>query len=79
MVVAVALLSADANLIQINHTSWSAGPDSATLSGAGVGFNWSWPGRWNAKTYVAVPLGATPELVADNNSARVWLALSKGF
>ena len=36
---------ADTEHVQINHTSWSAGPDSATQSGAGVGFNWSWPGR----------------------------------
>lgn len=70
---------ADTEHVQIDHTRWAAGPNSATLSGAGVGFNWSWPGRWNAKSYVALPLGPTPVLVGDNNSARVWLALSKGF
>jgi hemolysin activation/secretion protein len=55
------------------------GPNSATLSGAGVGLNWSWPGQWNAKASIATPLGSTPALIAADNSTRVWLALSKGF
>jgi hemolysin activation/secretion protein len=70
---------ADTEHVTIDHSAWAAGPNSATLSGAGLGFNWSWPGRWNAKAYVAAPLGPTPPLIDHNNSARVWLALSKGF
>jgi hemolysin activation/secretion protein len=70
---------ADTEHVTIDHSPWAAGSNSATLSGAGLGFNWSWPGRCNAKTYVAVPLGPTPLFIGSNNSARVWLALSKGF
>lgn len=70
---------ADTEHVTIDHSRWAPGPNGATLSGAGIGFNWSWPGRWEAKAYVAAPLGPTPVLVGDNNSARVWLALSKGF
>ena len=70
---------ADTEHVTIDHSARAAGPNDATLSGAGVGFNWSWPGRWNAKAYVAAPLGPTPSLIDHNNSARVWLALSKGF
>jgi hemolysin activation/secretion protein len=70
---------ADTEHVRINHTIWAAGPDGATLSGAGLGFNWSWPARWNAKAYVAAPLGPTPMLIGTNNSARVWLALTKGW
>jgi hemolysin activation/secretion protein len=70
---------ADTEHVTINHTVWAAGPDGATLSGAGLGFNWSWPARWNAKAYVAAPLGPTPMLIGTNNSARVWLALTKGL
>jgi hemolysin activation/secretion protein len=69
----------DSEHVTINHTVWAAGPNSATLNGAGVGLNWSWPGQWIARASVAVPLGATPALIGENNSARVWLALSKGF
>jgi hemolysin activation/secretion protein len=70
---------ADTERVTINHTVWAAGADGATLSGAGLGFNWSWPARWNAKAYVAAPLGPTPMLIGTNNPARVWLALTKGF
>jgi len=69
----------DSEHVTINHSVWAAGPNSATLNGAGVGLNWSWPGQWNARASVAVPLGATPALIGENNSARVWLALNKGF
>ena len=69
----------DSEHVTINHTVWAAGPNSATLSGAGVGLNWSWSGQWNARASVAAPLGSTPALIGANNSARVWLALSKGF
>jgi hemolysin activation/secretion protein len=69
----------DSEHVTINHTVWIVGPNSATLSGAGVGLNWSWPGQWNAKASLATPLGSTPALIAADNSTRVWLALSKGF
>ena len=41
--------------------------------------NWSWSDQWNAKASIAAPLGSTPTLVGTNYSARMWLALSKGF
>jgi hemolysin activation/secretion protein len=70
---------ADTEHVTINHTVWAAGPNAATLNGAGLGLNWSWPGKWNAKAYVAVPLGPAPVLIGSNNSARIWLSLNKGF
>jgi hemolysin activation/secretion protein len=69
----------DSEHVAINHSVWAAGPNSATLNGAGLGLSWSWPGQWNAKASIAAPLGSTPALIGTNNSARVWLALSKGF
>jgi hemolysin activation/secretion protein len=70
---------ADSEHVTINHSVWAAGPNSATLSGAGVGLNWNWPGKWNARASIAAPLGSTPTLIGTNNSVRVWLALTKGF
>ncbi len=70
---------ADTQHLTINHSDWAAGPNSATLSGAGLGLNWSWPGKWNAKACVAAPVGARPALISDNDSVHAWLALSKGF
>src|ERR1700733_13457849 len=69
----------DREHVTINHTAWVAGPNSATLSGAGLGLNWSWSGQWNARACIAAPLGSTPTLIGTNNSARLWLALSKRF
>jgi hemolysin activation/secretion protein len=65
--------------VTINHTVWAAGPNSAVLNGAGVGLNWSWPDQWSAKANIAAPIGSTSALIGSNNSARAWLALSKGF
>jgi hemolysin activation/secretion protein len=70
---------ADTEHLTINHSVWAGGPNSATLSGAGLGLNWSWPGKWSARACVAAPVGARPALISDNDSVRVWLALSKGF
>jgi hemolysin activation/secretion protein len=69
----------DSDHVTINHTVWASGPNSATLNGVGAGLNWSRSGQWNAKASIAVPLGSTPALISANNSARIWLALSKGF
>jgi hemolysin activation/secretion protein len=69
----------DSEHVTINRTVWAAGPNSATLSGGGLGLNWSWTGQWTTRVSVAAPLGPTPALIGENNSARVWLALSKGF
>jgi hemolysin activation/secretion protein len=74
-----AIAFADSEHVTINHTVWAPGPNSATLSGAGVGLNWTGPWQLNAKAYIAVPIGGTPELIDHNNSARAWLAISKGF
>lgn len=74
-----AIAFADSEHVTINHNVWAPGPNSATLSGAGLGFNWSDARQWNAKAYVAVPIGGTPVLIDRNNAARVWFAISKGF
>jgi hemolysin activation/secretion protein len=69
----------DREHVTINYTVWAAGPNTATLSDAGVGLNWNWSDQWNAKASIATPLGPTPTLIGTNNSARIWFALSKGF
>jgi hemolysin activation/secretion protein len=74
-----AIAFADSEHVTINHTVWATGPNNATLNGAGVGLNWAGPWQLNAKAYVAVPIGGTPELIDHNDSARAWFAISKGF
>ncbi|MDP1580400.1 MAG: ShlB/FhaC/HecB family hemolysin secretion/activation protein [Candidatus Didemnitutus sp.] len=69
----------DSAQLKLNHTTWSTGPNRATLSGAGVGLNWHGQNQWSAKLNVAVPIGATPSVVPNTSSARLWVELSKAF
>jgi hemolysin activation/secretion protein len=70
---------ADSAHVTINKKVWIAGKNSATLSGIGLGLNWTGPERWSAKAYIATPVGSTPVLVATANSVRGWVQVSKGF
>lgn len=69
----------DSAYVEVNKTTWAAGTNNATLSGAGVGMNWSGPDQWSARAYLATPVGPTPELVASNTSARAWVEIGRGF
>lgn len=69
----------DSAQVEVNKTTWAAGTNSATLSGAGVGFNWSGSDQWYAKAYLATPVGATPELLASNTATRAWIEIGKRF
>jgi hypothetical protein len=63
----------------VNDLPWTAASNSATLSGAGLGFSWAGPGRWSARSWVAVRTGALPALVAHAASGRARLELSRAF
>ena len=69
----------DSAHVTVNQNTWAAGTNSATLSGAGVGLNWSGPNMWSAKFDLAAPIGSRPELVGSTGSPRAWVALSWGF
>lgn len=69
----------DSEHITVNHTTWTAGANGATLSGAGVGLDWAGLQQWTAKAYIAAPIGSTPVVVASTNSFRGWVQISKGF
>lgn len=69
----------DSQHVTVNHTTWVAGANGATLSGAGVGLNWTGAGLWHAKLAIAAPLGTTPALVGTNNSARAWAEIGTGL
>jgi hemolysin activation/secretion protein len=69
----------DSAHVSINKTTWTAGLNSASLSGAGVGINWTGPSQWGIKAAIATPIGATPVLVADTSSTRAWIELAKRF
>jgi hemolysin activation/secretion protein len=69
----------DSAHVKVNKIVRFAGTNSATLSGAGVGLNWTGPNQWIARTFIARRLGAIPDLVASTASLRGWVELRKGF
>ena len=74
---------ADSESVTINHNLWTgaqlAGNNTATLSGAGVGINWSSQNQWAVKFSRAAPIGAAPSQVPNASSARAWLNLTKAL
>jgi hemolysin activation/secretion protein len=69
----------DSQHVTIDHTTWSAGPNNATLSGAGAGFNWFGTAGSSITAAVAIPVGGTPQLIGDNKSLHAWIALNLVF
>lgn len=69
----------DSARIMVNKTTWTAGANSATLSGAGLGLNWTGPSLWSAGAYVATRIGQTPELVGSADSSRGWVEIGRSF
>ncbi len=74
-----ALAFFDSERLTINRNVWAAGANNATLSGTGVGLNWSGPLHWDAKLYAAVPIGSTPVQLHDPSAVRVWMLINKAF
>jgi hemolysin activation/secretion protein len=69
----------DSEHITINSAPWTTGTNSATLSGAGLGVDWSGSDQWHAGGYVAARIGSIPSLLASASSARAWFQVSKAF
>jgi len=74
-----ALAFVDSAHVTVNETPWVAGTNNATLTGAGLGLNWTLSSGWNVKACIASRLGSTPELVSSTASTRGWLEIGKGL
>jgi len=68
----------DTARITINPVG-TAGPNTVSLSGAGIGLNWTGPAQLTARSVIAIPLGAGSELVNADKSVRAWLEVQKVF
>jgi hemolysin activation/secretion protein len=69
----------DSEHIVVNKNPWVAGINSATLSGTGLGLNWSGPQQWSAKVQVAERVGGVSPVIPDPSSVRVWCEINKAF
>jgi len=65
--------------VTINKDSWAEGTNSATLSGAGLGLNWTGNRIGRVSAYAASPIGSTPTLVDDSPNVRAWVEMSAWF
>ncbi len=69
----------DTGSVTTHKHPWMAGPNSRTLSGAGVGVSWSEANNFLARAYYAVKLGNEPATSAPDKSGRFWIQLVKYF
>ena len=69
----------DTGKVTVNKDPWTAEPNSRTLSGAGVGFNWIDYNNFSVKAYYAIKLGNEEATSAPDRSGRFWIQLVKYF
>jgi hemolysin activation/secretion protein len=69
----------DTGTVQANKFSWTPEQNSRTLSGAGVGLNWTGSNNFVVKTYYAHKLGDDAATSAPDKSGRFWLQGVKYF
>jgi hemolysin activation/secretion protein len=74
-----AIAFVDSGALRVYRDAFEPGRNTASLSGAGIGLNWSTPSGWAASATVAAPIGGRPLLAGDEASARVWVEIHKSF
>lgn len=69
----------DTGSVTTHKQPWVAGPNTRTLSGAGIGLSWGEANNFLARAYYAVKLGNEPATSAPDKSGRFWIQLVKYF
>ena len=69
----------DTGTVTVNKNPWAAGSNRRTLSGAGVGLNWSTANNFIVKAYYARKLGSEAATSAPDASGRFWVQAVKYF
>jgi hemolysin activation/secretion protein len=71
----------DGARVKVNQQRWVGvtGENSVSLSGVGVGVNWSDGQHWQARASIARPIGSEPDQTRERASVRAWLAISRMF
>jgi len=70
---------ADIGSVTVNKDPWTTEPNSRTLTGAGVGFNWLDYNNFALNTYYAFKLGNEAATSAPDKSGRFWIQVVKYF
>ena len=69
----------DTGSVTLNKNPWVAGPNRRTLSGAGVGLNWSDTNNFMVRAYYAFKVGDEVATSAPDSSGRFWIQAVKYF
>jgi len=71
----------DTGSVKVNKEtgSWATPPNRRTLSGAGIGINWSENNNFTVRTYYAFKLGNEDATSAPDKSGRFWIQVVKYF
>ena len=69
----------DIGTVQANKSPWTTGENRRTLSGAGVGLNWSQPQDYVVRAYYAFKLGNSKAQSAPDANGRFWVQGVKYF
>lgn len=69
----------DGGTVTLNRNPWSTGPNTRTLSGAGVGLVWSDSNNFMVRVYYARKLGSELATSAPDTSGRFWIQAVKYF
>jgi len=69
----------DTGSVTVNKNPWMAGPNRRTLSGAGVGVNWSDTNNFMVRAYYAFKVGDEAATSAPDSSGRFWIQAVKYF
>jgi hemolysin activation/secretion protein len=69
----------DSGTVQANKNSWLLAQNTRTLSGAGMGLNWSGAHNFMLRTYYARKLGNDAATSAPDTSGRFWMQAVKYF
>lgn len=69
----------DTGTVTINKNPWYAGENQRTLSGAGVGVNWSATNNFMVRAYYAVKVGNEVAQSGPDASGRFWIQAVKYF
>lgn len=71
----------DSGRVQLYKNAFASGENSATLSGVGIGLNWSGGQGWNLSSILAKKIGSSPpaSIVSNQKRALFWLQLNKQF
>ncbi len=69
----------DTGSVTLNKNPWAEGPYSRTLSGAGIGLNWSETNNFMVRAYYAFKLGDEAANSAPDASGRFWIQAIKYF